>query len=343
MEPVIQLTSAFLTFADRDPKTQARYGPNDYLDDPRAIALARIIEQDLGISEVQILGGGSYGIAAATAEEGGDVVKITLDASEVESGTVLTNTPLDAYPANVVHVQGAWYVRKLRIFADSWYDPVNEEHHQATKRIGLLRMERVLGLDEWRDAHAITGLGEYTRWVKGEQKVWAHQIRKLSRAKARERFLKASTQLEGLLAATSVELRRMGEPGWQIPRDVSRAIGQLRTLGIYGVDFHGGNVGWVPATPATTAREATSGSAQTVPHAPSFDARLGHALPAEEPGVYKVFDIGMSSAGPKAPKPVEIGRSKTARPPRVRLRTRVDEEAYAAPLTARPVRVAELG
>lgn len=243
MEPVIELTSAFLASVDRDSDTQYKYGP-DYYNDPRAQTLARIIENDLGVHQVRVLGGGAYGVAAATAEAGGDVIKLTADATEVESGTVLVNTPVDKYPGNVVHVQGAWLVRRLRVLAESWFDPKTETSHYARKRIGLLRMERVQALDRWEDATTISGLSEYVRFVKNKYKTWPHLTRKVSRAEARERYLRAGTELERLFMQIWKDTRD------QAARDVARAIGQLRALGVYGVDFHGGNIGWAPAPPS---------------------------------------------------------------------------------------------
>jgi hypothetical protein len=475
VEPVIQLTTAFLAQADRDPETQEKYGP-DYYDDPRAKALARIIETDLGVREVEILGGGSFGVAAATASEGGDVVKLTTDSTEVESGTVLTNTKLDDYPANVVHLQGAWYARRLRLLTDSYFDPKTEIWHHAKKRIGILRMERVRALDRWENLMSIQGLSEFVRYVKHSHKTWPHQTRNVSRAVARERYLHAGTELEHLL----MEVWRMQSD--QIARDVARAIGQLRAIGIYGTDFHGGNVGWVPSTsvkpavppvppqeqgktlyyrnqpfkligpedgrfrivvhgteygpfntegdavemahtkidermlevakqlakmgskskprenpteetiryrevpydlitsytqsgmpreyfvrvsdvtygPFISRGEAISEAQQRVDMMLASGPKLGSArfhlpppvpppteverelarMQGEETVTYKVFDVGMSSVGPQAPKPTEIGKVEArVRKPRPKL----DETAYEAPLLARPVKVAELG
>ncbi len=115
MEPVIELASSFLALADRDEASIRKYGPN-YYDDPRAKELARIIETDLGVSQVEILGHGSFGVAAATGEQGGDVIKLTHDPTEVESGAVLASVGLGSYPKNVVHVQGAWYIKRMRVF-----------------------------------------------------------------------------------------------------------------------------------------------------------------------------------------------------------------------------------
>jgi len=286
------MTSAFLAHVDRDEDIEREYGPG-YEDEPRAKTLARIIEENLGVHEVRILGGGSFGIAAATAEEGGDVIKLTIDASEVETGTVLTNASPESYPANVVHLQGAWYVRKLRVLGDSWFDPKTEIWHYAKHRVGLLRMERVNPLDRFGDTDVRAGLREYVAYVKHEYGLWPHVIRKISRAKARDKFLHASIALERLLMFVWEERHE------QVARDIARALGQLRALGIYAVDVHGANVGWLPSSP--------------------------------EAEIYKVFDIGMSSVGPGAPKPTEIGRKRT------------DAEAYEAPVLGRPVKVAELG
>lgn len=242
MEPVIQLATAFLAQADRDPVTQNKYADQGYYDDPRAIAIARIIEQDLGVKEVEILGAGSFGVAAATRERGGDVIKLTLDSSEVESGTVLVNTPPAGYPTNVVRVQGAWYLRKLKILAESWFDLKKDETHVSQHRVGLLRMERVTPWDFRANYGAAQGLGEYVRYVKREHKLWPHQLRGLSREKIRQRFLEAGQELEGLLMGIWSNQHE------QVARDVARAIHQLRDVGIYGIDFHPGNLGWAAAS-----------------------------------------------------------------------------------------------
>jgi hypothetical protein len=330
MEPVISLTTAFFAWADRDPETIRKYDPGGYYDDPRAQALARVIENDLGIAQVHILGAGTFGVASSTAEQGGDVLKITLDSTEVETGTVLTNTKPEMYPSNVVRVQGAWYVRKLRVLADSWFDVEKEEWHHARKRIGLLRMERVHVLDDNQDGPAINGLSEYVRYVKQMHKVWPHDLHHLSHAAIRDRLLQAGTQLEQMLLDASRQLAEMANAGLPdaprdkgvIARDVARAIDQLRVLGIYAVDFHGGNVGW-------TSPE----------HAPEHAPGSEPEPPATEK-VYKVFDIGMSSVGIDAAKPTEIGRrSRSGRSASEKL----DEQAFSPPIAPPRVRVAELG
>jgi hypothetical protein len=235
-------------------------------------------------------------------------------------------------------------------------------------------------------------MSDYTRFVKNENKLWAFQTRKLSSAAARARYLAGGKQLEGLLNGTAQALQRDAQPGWQIPRDVARAIVQLRSIGIYGIDFHGGNIGWVPATSeASEASRAPSHpsmpSPESVRRSPPVTGyteedltyrgvrfalfgsrRIGYRVliyaggfdnapvtrgsrdealawahgeidrvlantPAPYVGakVYKVFDVGMSSVGPTAPKPTEIGRLKE------------DPEPYSRPILARSVKVAELG
>jgi len=414
VEPVIELASAFVALADRDEATIRKYGPH-YYDDPRAKELARIIETDLGISQVEILGHGSFGVAAATAPEGGDVIKLTTDPTEVESAAVLASVGLGGYPKNVVHVQGGWYIRRLRMYTDLWAEPPKNVfgdliYHQGQRRIGLIRMERLhpLSRNQPGEGAAMSGLSQWTRYIKQTYKVWPHQTHRLSREATRKRYLEAGQALERML------LDLWEKDHEQIARDVAGAIAQLRALGIYGTDFHGGNVGyqilttsapapgmpqvaqareranpiheetmkyggvafdlivnqlssdrtqyWIrmspdeqPFGPFGVREEAIQFAydkidekqlgvpAGTIAPAPAPTTK-SPAVPLDESRVYKVFDVGMSSVGPEAEKPKELGAGKRKAPPagQTSLRFVKDREGYDPPMVEH-VKVAELG
>jgi hypothetical protein len=235
VEPVIELASKFLTRVNRDEKAYAEYGPSFYRD-PRAIEIARIIETQLDIKQIRILGGGSFGTAAATAQTGGEVLKLTSDPSEVEAATVLTGVQAERYPKNVVRIAGAWFLRKLKVVALKSFGPGDEDDITGPIRIGLIRMERVHTPIE--DENAMRGLASLTRFVKYKFEVWPWQLRHLSRANQRERMFAAGQEMERML------LKVWQNDGQQVARDVANGINQLHAEGIYGTDFHGGNVGY---------------------------------------------------------------------------------------------------
>jgi hypothetical protein len=375
VEPVIELATTFLAQVNRDEQAYVDYGPNFYKD-PRAIEIARIIETQLGISKVQILGGGSFGTAAATADRGGEVLKLTSDLSEVEAATVLSNVPQDRYPKNVVRITGAWFLRKIKIVALKAFGP-GEEETTAPVRVGLIRMERVRPLE---DREAARGLATWTYFVKTQFKVWPIELRHLSKAKQRQRMLAAGQELERML------MKLWQREARQVARDVAQGIAQLRAEGIYGTDFHGGNVGYafsnepapgaaiyhLPTVPLrenplfeesmqyrgvrfdliTITRDgvATYYVRLLDGNSVSFDDREQaiqyahnridetYREESHESRIYKLFDVGQSSIPTTSPHPQQIPA-----PARQQRSRRREHEQLSLPIVGEKVKVAELG
>jgi hypothetical protein len=380
VEPVIELATTFLAQVNRDENAYAEYGPHFY-QDPRAIEITRIIETQLGVKRVQLLGGGSYGTAAATQDRGGEVLKLTTDTSEVQAATVLHGVPAERYPKNVVRITGAWFLRKIKVEALTSFHPDGREI-TGSVRIGLIRMERVHPLEDMQAAH---GLANWTRYVKHKFKVWPWQLKGISREKQRERMLAAGQEMERML------MQLWNDQHDQIARDVARGIGQLRAEGIYGTDFHGGNVGFAfvhelppsppPPHPPTIPFRENPVTEETLEYkGVKFDLIT---LTRNEVAEYYVrigfesqwgpFDFRnkaidfahdkideLQPTRPRAPTPEELGAriyklfdvgqssipGGSPRPeqiPAIRRRTKRESEQLVLPLVKERVKVAELG
>jgi hypothetical protein len=187
----------------------------DYTEDLRTRRIGRAMRA-AGVHEVEILGGGSFGMAGATQD--GRVVKLTTDESEVEAGSVLRGQHLP----HVVHIDGSWFVRRTRVV--KWNTGV--EH-----RVGMLLMERVEPIDQQLLGNDVTVV-----WAKVREAYGAvpWKLVKMSRADARATLYAASTALE----------RQLRDVGSKLAVEVADGLHELRDHKVYGIDVHAGNIGF---------------------------------------------------------------------------------------------------
>ena len=239
-------------------------------DDDRIDKILRALA-DLGIQDVEeILGAGSYGTAVLLDDT--HVLKLTTDQSEVQAGHVLTGKHLQ----HVARVDGSWFIRGVRAMVNVGHDEGSEDDIYKRYPVGVLVLERVQTLDHEQTRN----LTEAVTHFKLATHTYPHELAKLSRAKQRIKLRQASIDLEALLKATGYDLRdedRVEEA--YLAEGVAEALAELRDHGVYAIDAHGGNVGYVD--------EVAGGM------------------------VYKLFDIGSSSppGEPKA-KYVDKGAAK---------------------------------
>lgn len=187
----------------------------DYTEDLRTRRIGRALRA-AGVHEVEILGGGSFGMAGATQD--GRVVKLTTDESEVEAGSVLRGQHLP----HVVRIDGSWFVRRTR--AVKWNTGV--EH-----RVGMLLMERVEPVGAAPDGNAVTIV-----WSKVRETYNATpwKLVKMNRADARATLYAASKALE----------RQLRDIGSKLSVEVADGLHELRDHKVYGIDVHAGNIGY---------------------------------------------------------------------------------------------------
>lgn len=247
----------------------------EYLDDPRTKRIASALRQ-IGVQQVEILGSGSFGVAAATKDN--RVVKLTVDASEVEAATVLRGKFL----GHVVRIDGAWNVRGVTV-----------EHYEVGEQwpVGIVLMERVEVIDTSLDPiRSTNNLTLVWARVRSQMRALPSQLRKMTRAQARDRLLQTSIVLEDELRARAKETRWVTEFESDLMNQVADGLHELRDVGVYAIDVHQNNVG--------------------------FSAR---------DGVYKLFDIGSSSSPPNAPTPEQLPERESIMPGMVEEGVRVEE------------------
>lgn len=200
-----------------------------WLADPRVIPLVDALGRVGVHSLAEVLGRGSFGVAARTAD--GHVVKLTADAAEVQVGATLVGKRL----SHVVGIYGAWYVRGMKLDAEAGWDAEREEVIRKPTRVGVI-IEQLVSTDKedvsererQQLSHAVFDFKEAT----GNR---FQDFQGLSARQKREKLEKASVSL-GIL------LRDDGRSALML--DVAQALVELRAEGIYAIDVHGGNVGW---------------------------------------------------------------------------------------------------
>jgi hypothetical protein len=237
--------------------------PRQFRNDPRVPKIVEALET-LGVGEIgEILGSGTFGTAAILDDD--HVVKITSDPSEVQAGHVLTGKKL----RHVARVDGAWFVKGVR--AKTLIGKIDGKEIRRRYPTGILVVERVNGLG----GKETEDLSDLVNDFKKSNRVYPDQLAKLSHADQRDRLRRASLRLQDELEETSELLRteRRSDEA-DLADGVAGALDELRGHGVYAIDVHGGNVGYVES----------EGGKRT----------------------YKVFDIGSSSppARPKA-QPVD--------------------------------------
>jgi hypothetical protein len=239
--------SAFLTTVETGHPVVGPHAievPDEYLQDPRAAKLARAVRH-IGIDKTILLGSGSFGSAAAYARPSpAGVVKLTSDRTEVLASALLKGQKLP----HVADVYGAWFVRDVDV--ERW-----DASFPVGVRVGLITQQKLQPVDAV-EARSIT-----TTWLTLRQQMDLHPdtLAAMPHRDARIKLYDASVELEARLRAIR---------GYQIASDVADALAELRGLGIYAIDVHGGNIG------------------------------------RDRQGVFKIFDVGSSSspAGTQAPE-----------------------------------------
>lgn len=220
-------------------------------------ALARV-----GVREIKhILGSGSFGVAALTVD--GHVVKLTGDTAEVQVGAHLVGKNLP----HVVAIYGSWYVRGPKINVQAGWNEKEQEIIYKLARVGILMEQKVVAPDSNDPARqALTRfVFDWKEKTLNRFEDYAH----LSAKAKREKLHAASYSLQNDLRARA-KLVPAGADN--IFQDVSDAVGELRDVGVYAVDVHGGNIG--------------------------FDEKTEH---------YRIFDVGVGSPPPDAPQPEAVG------------------------------------
>jgi hypothetical protein len=200
--------------------------PNGHMDDPRGYKIALALEH-LGIIAPRVIGGGDYGLAGVD-EATGRVVKLTSDPTEVIAGAVLAGKQLE----HVARVYSSHFIRGVKVDARIGWDEQTDEEIRKPARVGVLCLEKVRTDIPFARTHKLNML---IRTFKLERKLYPSDLRKLTRAKARAKLETASRDL-------ALELDNINE---RIYRQIASGLEELRALGIYAIDVHSGNVGYV--------------------------------------------------------------------------------------------------
>jgi hypothetical protein len=235
--------------------------PYEFQHDPRVETIVRTLYA-LGLRDVgTILGAGTFGTAALLDDH--TVIKITSDPSEVQAGSILKGKRLK----HVARIYESWFIRGVR--ATTVIGSTGRgKNIKRRYPVGVLYSERVQPLPDSQSADELSILVNH---FKEQTHTYPHSLARLDRAAQREKLKNASLNLERTLRQQGHELRRvdMMEDVYLV-EGVADALRELRDHGVYAIDVHAGNVGYV-------------------------DSDSGGIL-------YKVFDIGSSSppARPKA-------------------------------------------
>lgn len=243
------------------------YEAREFYDNPLSLqiasALRRIPKGILGgFKPHTILGSGDYGTAALLSDYK-RVIKLTSDPTEVAAGSVLAGKQL----THVAQIYGSWYLSRTSVDARVGWDEQKQDDIRKKVRVGVLVLEKV-HTDIPTHLLATPGprrelLGEYIRDFKEREEVRVEDLAKLTKKAARDRLRHASEML-------SLELENIDNP---IFNQIAKGLGELREQGVYGIDVHPGNIGYIGMI--------------------------------EEPGAYiiKIFDVGSSSSpeGTKVP------------------------------------------
>ena len=259
VQDVSEFARHFLAIIERGDDRGEQY----YEKDPRAgritAALARV-----GVTRIkEIIGYGSFGVAATTTDE--RVVKLTGDITEVQVGAALIGKNL----AHVVHVYGSWFIRDVDIQVEAGWNEKDQEIIYKDSRAGILIEQRIRALGPGPDRESLSNF-VYAWRSEGHHRFMDYV--NLSAKAKRARLEVASVELEKQLNAEATTGRVDGA----LFHDVARALGELRRVGIFAIDVHGGNVG--------------------------FDERAGH---------YRIFDVGVGSPPVGGPRPKVVGPADT--------------------------------
>ena len=196
----------------------------DFEDDPRAPVIEAALGR-VGIEIESILGFGSFGVAARSAD--GKVVKLTADSAEVQVGAAIVGKDLP----HVVAVYGAWFIRGVRVNAVVDFDEEQEEYIRKSMRVGLLVEQLVSTKIQDHDRNSLTKLVYDFKEETGNR---FRDYAGLSAQRKREKLFIASQDLQLILE----------NENFSLAQDVASALDELREVGIYAIDVHGKNVGY---------------------------------------------------------------------------------------------------
>jgi hypothetical protein len=196
-------------------------GGDDYTKrELEAQALADILERNLRMYELRILGAGVYGAAAET--PGGRVLKLTTDDGEVNGASVLQGKKIRniADIFQVAELDG----REVLDHCIEW-----KRGPMKVRAITLQLLDHVsLG-----DVEENIQLGCLIRDTKEKYKLWPQITTLQDPDEYRDRQLLASMEIQ----------KRLSEMGGKF-EDLSRGMSGLRRYGINAIDVHANNVGW---------------------------------------------------------------------------------------------------
>jgi len=202
-----------------------------FIDDPRVPRIATAL-RNLNVGEPEhILGGGDYGLAAAGVP--GQVIELTSDQTEVHAGALLAGLS-GPYPEHVARVFSSHFIRGVKIDALVGWDDKTEEEIRKSVRVGVLLVERVTT----KELPTRIPIGRIVHNFKAEWNVYPSDLARLGRKRARERLREASEGLAGVLRARH---------DWFLDQ-IADGLDELRALGIYAIDVHQGNVGYLDGT-----------------------------------------------------------------------------------------------
>jgi GNAT superfamily N-acetyltransferase len=134
----------------------------------------------------------------------------------VLAGSVLKGVTLP----HVAQIYGSWFIRGMKV--DRWDTDRRE-------RVGVLLQERLNPVTE-QEALPVTEAWAHLRMVMG---LHPNTLAALPRREARQRLYDASVMLEKRLRAMPQKMAH----------DVAEALSELRGVGVYSIDVHGGNIG----------------------------------------------------------------------------------------------------
>jgi hypothetical protein len=254
------LESYAATFLSNVESVSEDADPRDFHDDPRVETIVATLRA-LGLDGVgKILGAGTFGTAALLDDD--TVIKLTSDPTEVQAGHVLRGRRLK----HVARIHESWFLRDVKAKTIVGKTAKGKLVTRVNP-CGLLYVERVQPI---ADNYAAEQLTEIVNEVKEYTHSYPHTLARLDRAQQREKLKKSSRELEKILRDTARQLRDAGSEDAQLAEGVADALKELRDNGVYAIDVHAGNIGYV---------ERGSGDI-----------------------LYKVFDVGSSSppARPKA-------------------------------------------
>jgi hypothetical protein len=245
--------------------------PSDYEDDPRVDPIVTALAR-LDIHQIdRTIGAGSFGVAVRTLR--GQVLKLTSDPAEVKVGAHIVGKDLP----HVVAIYGAWFIRDVHLkFAmrqDKNGSPIMEQF-----QAGILIEQEVGDIPRGLRKE----LSQFVMVWKDDTENHPKFYLGLSEKEKRRRLDVASIDLESNLIEEANMFDNNGvKDSARLFRGVAAALAELRSVGVYAIDVHGGNVGLDETT-----------------------------------GEYRIYDVGVGSPPPEGQQPEVIDVPPPGRPTR---------------------------